>query len=304
MVYFLNGMFRSFKSFLGLLGTFTGGSTLGFAVASSQPWYLIAGAALLLTESLFVLFDSSKVLNDIKKEIGNLKKSLDEFRQSNVQLKDNINQLEELKSSFLKETEDLQKTIEGSADQIDQLTQLKSQYVDANRQLKDQLVDQEEKNRELELAVDNLDSIKNKITQENQKLQTLLKQGQTQIDSLTSIRDKYLEENKRLESEVNDLSTNNSTLKEQVEKLNSLYQDSKKLLVNLATAGDVFQEFSSTIDTNLTKMDHTQIGLDQTAQTFKNLVEKLSQKKFEDFDLNNDGQITQEEFITGLQKMS
>ena len=74
-----------------------------------------------------------------------------------------------------------------------------------------------------------------------------------------------------------------------------------------ARFGDRYNKFASTIDTNVIKLEttqedfaNTQEALQTTAGVIKTIMEKLRAQKFQDFDINKDGNVTEEEFNQGL----
>jgi predicted Zn-dependent peptidase len=79
--------------------------------------------------------------------------------------------------------------------------------------------------------------------------------------------------------------------------------ESKNLIQSLAKFGDQYTQFSTTIDTDILRLDQTTNNLDQTADILHNLVDRLKSQTFEKLDLNQDGSVTQDEFSSGLLKI-
>jgi predicted Zn-dependent peptidase len=79
--------------------------------------------------------------------------------------------------------------------------------------------------------------------------------------------------------------------------------ESKNLIQSLAKFGDQYTQFSTTIDTDILRLDQTTNNLDQTADILHNLVDRLKSQTFEKLDLNQDGIVTQDEFSSGLLKL-
>lgn len=92
-------------------------------------------------------------------------------------------------------------------------------------------------------------------------------------------------------------------LKNQIIKLRELHENAKKLLITLATAGDMFAGFSSSLSNRVDDLNQTQGNLDQTLSAMNNLLNRLTEKSFQKLDSNQDGSITEEEFRINLNKI-
>lgn len=147
---------------------------------------------------------------------------------------------------------------------------------------------------DIKKEIDRLNTLLNVITEETSRL----KQN---VDDLTHVKTDIVAENQELQKTIAETNKQIEYQDQQITKLKLLYDDAKKLLVNLASAGDMFNEFSHVIDTSVIKLDDTKADLDQTAGTLKKLVERLGQEKFQDMDLNQDGVLTPLEFSQALQ---
>jgi predicted nucleic acid-binding Zn-ribbon protein len=162
-------------------------------------------------------------------------------------------------------------------------------------------------NEELGQKLEQIYNIKENYKSENQHLQSLIENGQAQIEDLEELKDRYTEQIMALKGELDKSKDNNEELKTQIntldnqlEKLKKLYADTKQLMFNLSQGGDIFNQFSTSIDTSVVKLDDTQDDLDQTAKQLEALVEKLKSQKFEELDINQDGNISKDEFEKNL----
>ncbi len=310
MPYFVNKCFSTLKTVLGGIGTIASTGLIIYGTLGGASWVYVGGGILYLTESLFLLFDSSKVAADIRKELGKLKTNIDSFNEENKQLKDNVNDLNEIKNEFVQKNKDLHQTLQNVNEQVCALGSIKKDYSSANETLKrnidrhkSNIMELENKNNDLERNVEDMNKLKNDYMCENNKLQNLLEEGSEHVHDLEELKNQYVTENTKLYNEINNIEENNKEMKEKITyldeqllQLKQLYQDSKQLLVNLANAGDMFQDFSSTIDTNLVKLDNTTSDLEDTTGILSNLVNILKDKTFDDFDLDKSGYISKDEF--------
>jgi len=323
-MYFFGKIYRSSKMLAASLGSIGSVLAIVYGVLMSGGTVFIIGGSLCLVNSIFNFLDIAKVDKDIKKQVDNLKKQttelsykIQDFEHENQELHQNVTDLTDLKEVFIEKNTELQITMNSSLTQLETLEDLKDEYLSANRDLehhleeeKNQLVRLEDRNSELEGSLQKMINLKSQFGFENNRLKALVNQGQEQVEALDAIKARYLCENQKMAGELEDMSDNNEQLKgqityldDQVVKLRSLYQDSKKLLLNLATAGDLFNQFSDSIDTTIVRLDDTQEDLDITASTLHNLVEKLGQSSFKDLDIDEDGIVTEEEFQQAVQNL-
>lgn len=273
MSYYISQGFTYLKTSIGGIGLLASTSMIIYGSLASGAWIYLTGGAIFMALSLFTLFDSSKVISDIKREIQKLRGNINDFqvennilKNTNGNLQKNVDDLSNVKDKFICENKKLKDTVTMATSQLEMLDYLKEQYANANKLLFENLKTEGDHLvafANLETNLNYLVELKNSYVAENQKLQNLVHSTYTQIQSLKKLKENYLIENKKLSQELMDLSTNNSQLHEQVDylneqvtKLHDLYQDSKKLLLNLAVAGDMFNQFSTTIDTNMVKLEN------------------------------------------------
>jgi len=302
-MYFLSKCFRFAKASLAVIGTLMSTGVIVYGVVTSGGAIYIVGGGFYLATSLFLGFDSSKVLADIRKQIDILKTDLDLFDSENRQLCQNIDHLKQVKENFVKENRKLHSTLEQTEEHMRKLKHLKDELEENIEAEKDELTHFSVQNEELSQKLEQINQLKEAYQQENEQLQTLLDNGQNQIGKLEQLKIEYASEILILRDDLQLTQQNNYDLKDQVkemdvqlEKLRKLYQDTKQLMYNLSQAGDIFNQFSTSIDTSVVKLDTTQDDLDETARQLKQLVEKLKDQTFEEIDLDQDGKITKDEF--------
>jgi len=139
----------------------------------------------------------------------------------------------------------------------------------------EQLGTMKTENRTLKDGVEKLRNLGERFKEEHKRLTELVAKSEQKVLELQETKDAY--------------ETENNKLKEQVGKLHKLHEESKRLIKNLVTAGNAFNEFGEALG------DDVQ-SLDETAATMKNLLEQFEEGKFDELDLDGDGKITLEEF--------
>ncbi len=297
-MFFLTSLYKKLKLGVGGLGLVGSLSMIiyGAITGGTGGIVLAVGGGLWLVQSGLTLFDGSKIYEEIKEQINLLKTNIDEFAIENDNLRINVSQLKDAKDTFIRENRKLVKNIEASEKQLVKLDDIKNEY-----QLELDKLDQE--NQDLEGSLDRLQQLQDDYRLENDMLKGLIKQNQDQILQMEAIKEKYVEENQILQENNQENSEQIEVLKSQVSKLKELYNNSRLLLKNLADAGDLFNEFGNTLGNTVTQIgetaqniDETQEELDQTLDQMKMLVSKLQDSTFDEFDQNDDGIITAEEF--------
>jgi chromosome segregation ATPase len=303
MSYFISKVYQSVKLLTALSGTTGAILAIVYGAAMSGGTIFIVGGSLCLGNSLFNLIEIGKVNFDIKKQLDELKNNLRLFSQENVILQGNVESLNIIRGQFVKQNEELQKTLDKSSEHVDQLEKIKTEYDEMNKKLGTQLKEQNaqiveytSENKSLKDNVDKILELHGKFSQENTNLKTMLSQASQQINEVVQIKQAY-------EDEIQKLNQNNAAMTSEIQQQNDIIIKSKQLIRSLAQFGDKYNEFAQTIDTDLIKMDKTNDSLENTSMVLKNLVEKLETQTFEEFDVNHDGVITREEFTEGLERL-
>ena len=307
---------------LGSFGAIVYGAFLGL---STSGIIYIVGGSIWLTETCFILFDSAKVSSEIREQVNVLKANLKDFESENLHLKWSVSELNKVREEFVNENKKLVILLEKSDRNIKNLSKLKEKF---EKQAKEYKVLLDEEKRQLEIlsnqniiyiqentnltnGVKEIQKIKAELEGEIKNYQIVLKKCNDHIKILEKLRDDYILENEKLQETNYSNQKQLDILREQVQKLRELYNNSRELLVNLAEAGDLFTQFNSTlheslvdISTTAESLDETQEHFDETLNTLKNLVQKLKKSSFKDLDVNNDGIITKEEFEDGIKKLN
>jgi len=289
---FLSGFYRKCK--LGVAGLGVAGSVtmiiIGAVISHGAAIPLIIGGSIWLTNSGFVLFDGIAANSLIKKDVDRLKKTTADFENENLNLKHNVEGLEKTKNKIEKQNNRLQSSIDKAANQILSLTNLKTRY-EKNLEANEQNVEN------LETEVAKLDHLKYELTQNLQDLSKSLEGAESELKVMNELKSQYTEENKKLQESNKENKATINVLKSQVTKLNKLYDGTKALLANLATAGDVFTEFGSTIGDTSKELNETKEGYDDTLDKMNELLDRMKNSSFDDIDADDDGIITEKEFL-------
>ncbi len=250
---------------------------------------LIAGGSVWFATSGFVLFDSIKVHSLIRKDVDRLKKLTGDFKSENLNLKTNVGDLKKTRDKFEHQNVRLHKNIDKASCQITALSSLKQSYEKNlrgnNRHMK-----------ALENKVVQLDKLKYELTQNLQDLATSLDLANEELLTMEKLKNDYTLENKKLQAANQESAATVKVLQQEVGKLKALYIGTKKLLAQLATAGDMFSEFSNTIGTTAHDLNDTKQGYDDTLEKMESLLEHLKDRSFKDLDGDADGTITEQEF--------
>jgi DNA repair exonuclease SbcCD ATPase subunit len=275
----------------------------GATMAASGGTPIIVGGSLCLANSVFNLLEIGKINVDIKNQINELKLNLTQFGRQNVELEKNVQGLTDLKEKFIRQTEELQSTLDSSADQLEHLEKIKEEYDEVNKKLMGQLEDGQEQLHKYDenngLLADNVNKLlefKTQFQQENAELRSLLNQAHFQVVQIENLKNNYA-------NEIANLNQTNTTLGEQVNKQAKIIEESKNLIQSLAKFGDQYTQFSTTIDSDILRLDSTTSNLDHTADVLHNLVDRLKSQTFAKLDANQDGIVTEDEFSAGLLKL-
>ena len=176
------------------------------------------------------------------------------------------------------------------------LERLKEDYASQLNALSNSNKDLATSNQTLETNLDKLGTLKQSIQTKNEDLKVLLEQGRNQVQRLTEIKQEYEEENNQLQSLTDQQSEDLITLRTQVKKLGELYENSRKLMLNMAQASSVFDGFAGSLNEGLVRIDKTETGLSETLTGLNSFLAKLSETSFDMIDADGDNNISKEEF--------
>lgn len=307
---FLSSVYRTIKigvsGLTGLLGV-ASIVTGAFFITGTSGIVLVTGGSICCAAAGFNLFDSISAHSAIMKDVKKLEENVNKFHDENILLSNNVSNLETTKLEYINQNKKLADSLKNSEQQIKKLSDLKVQYEEANNKYTQLINNEKLEIVKLKNTVDELNSLQIKFKKENEILKNCLMENEKQINELEAIKNTYIEENNKLQHNNQENEKQLETLKIQVIKLKELYNNSKELLKNLALAGDLFTQFNNTISSNVVGLQDTadtlgktQDEFDSTLNEMKNLVERLKNTTFTDFDKNNDGIISKEEFDNAI----
>lgn len=295
-MYFLSKIYSFGKNLIIGLGGLCGGSALAYGIflgttAGTTPIaiILLAGGSIWVIQTGLMLIDNNKLLKDIRQEITHLELGIDAFNMENQTLKTNIETLTDLKDKYLLTMKDLKTNLKDMTNQVNGLEKLREDYETQVNFLK-------KSNTDLTANMDALATLKMNFQEEALRLHKNLDDTQAQFVELTRIKEAYEKENKQLQILAIQQGDDLNTLRSQVQKLAELYENSRKLMLNMAQASSVFSGFSDSLNEGLVRIDKTEEGLSETLTGLNNFMKKLSESTFKMLDTNNDGAINQDEF--------
>lgn len=257
---------------------------------------IIAGGISWLCVSSISLVETMSTYSIIKKDIDRLRNNIETFENENFELKANITsmngdikKLMAARVAFVEENKKLVESLKKSEKQI--LTM--NDIINENKIL----LEEEKTNVEsLNASILYLKEVKQNFNAENNKLKEINENNLEIINSLTNIKEEYIRENNELKKINVENSAQLEYLENQVDKLKQLYTNTKELMKNIVNASSTFNDISEDINNSAQNLDNTNENYNKTLNQMQNLLERLKDKTFDDFDKNNDGVITEEEF--------
>ena len=263
-------------------------------VIAGIAWLCISGISLIETLSTYSI---------LKKDIDRLRKNIKEFEEENFELKSNlarmrgdIQKLGETRREFVIENKKLVTSVEKSKEQLSKLSELNQNYNKMVQKSKNMLEDEKLSVQKLENEIKGFINLKDSFYKENFKLKEMNKNSEKLIIKLEKLKDNYISENKELKSLNEKNGKQLVFLETQVSKLKELYSNTKKLMKNIVNASNTFNDISIDIDRSAENLGNTNEDYNKTLEQMKNLLERLKDKTFNNFDKNNDGVISAEEF--------
>lgn len=257
---------------------------------------IIAGGISWLCVSSISLVETMSTYSIIKKDIDRLRNNIETFENENFELKANITsmngdikKLMAARVAFVEENKKLVESLKKSEKQILTMNDIINQ---------NKILLEEEKTtvESLNASILYLKEVKQNFNAENNKLKEINENNLEIINSLTNIKEEYIRENNELKKINVENSAQLEYLENQVDKLKQLYTNTKELMKNIVNASSTFNDISEDINNSAQNLDNTNENYNKTLNQMQNLLERLKDKTFDDFDKNNDGVITEEEF--------
>ena len=300
--YLLGNFFQGTKATVATISLVGSGMVLGWGILASKTVFIIGGSFGLLAPGLLLL-DSSVLTRKMRQTFEKIRDQTallqqhvtvfdhqnQELSRQNLKLSASLNQLQQTQAKLAKNVSELETSAQAAQAQVVKLESLRQAYLESNQHL-----DQENQ----------------AYQQQNTELQTKLLALGEQLGHLETIKNTYLNQNLELQNSLGDQAEQVEYLRDQVTKLQDLYKNARLLLINLATAGDVFNQFSQVMDGHLTglqttnnNLEQTQGGLQLTLNAMNSLLFKLKEAKFAQLDSNQDGLISAQEFSDNIQRL-
>lgn len=289
---FLTEMYRNVKLGVAGLGGVMSTTLIIVGIVATKGALgiaMIIGGSIWLSSSGFILFDSIKVSSLIRKDIEKLKKQTLEYKFENSRLTNSVNALKKVNDRFIE-------SANKSEEQIKNLSYLKTGYEKALKEHRKLLNDEKNNSERLNDSVNKLTRTKQNLVYNVKELSNTIKANKIIMDELKIAKDKYIDENNKLQESVKNNNKEVKELKRQVTKLKELYKSTKILMRNLATAGDMFNEFNTTLGDTSEGLNETKEEYDIALNRMNKLVEKMKNNEFKELDQDGDGTITAKEF--------
>jgi chromosome segregation ATPase len=327
MKYFLRSIYRIVKLIVAGVGIIIGGGILIYGAVQALPIYAVGGGLYFVT-GLLLVFDSSKILNDIKREIDRMEESINIFAQenqklaterenfaanniefvtNNKELRKQLTTLAGAERTLEEENHKLQQQVRIANAQLKKLDELKRSYEEQQTRLQTLLKQYGMENEELRGTAESMAAAHHELKEQNATLDSLLQGVHEQLRRMEQAKREYEEQNTEYrallaehKAKLSESEEQIASMTTQIEKLRELHENSKQLIRNLVDAGDMFQQFSTTIGTDVHKLDGITGDISEATTdlntTIARLNQQLTEREFANMDADGDGNITQQEF--------
>lgn len=337
---FLTNAWRYTKGAASALGGLAGigvviGGVLWLPASTIGGASLIAAGGLEIILALFNLYDSSKVwadmkkkfeelsemiekftteLNDFKGENEKLKSEREQFAKQNQHLTSNVQNLTTAEQNFEHENEKLKIIVEENKNQLLAITQRSQELENELKELQHQKEEYEKQNKEFDLQNEDLKTTVHKIKETQSQLQlenATYREIQTKLENqvrvLDGLKEDYKKQNEDMQNllqqetdKVTEAAEQIESLKTQLSRFVQLYENMKSLVKNLVSAGDMYQSFSTTIGTDVEKLDMSTSNVEGAVSNLLNIVNRLNkdmtEEDFNELDTDGDGKVTKTEW--------
>lgn len=169
-------------------------------------------------------------------------------------------------------------------------------YSENNQKLTSSLKELEDQNKKVSLINERLSVTVDDLETQNKNEEILNKKLEESLKLLKEQNENFKDHSEELAKKVEQLDKENAQMTAQVEKLKTLHEDSKKLLLKLMDAGDAFTSFNAIMSNNMDRLEGTSSDLQETSETMKMLIEAMEYQKFSELDTNGDGIVSKEEW--------
>lgn len=267
----------------------------------------LCGGVCLLPVGL-IIFENTKTLRDMRKIVKQLKNELKEFEdklimlnETNNKLKYNVSELTLIKDNFKNEVSKLSILLKEGEKDIDMLNNMVHDYNDTNQKLKNSINSLQTDNKELTKNIEDLLDIKFKYEVQINELTLVVKDINSKLESMENIKNDYEIQLNTLKHENMELIDTSNSLKEDLTKVQNMYQKSKDVISTLIKTKDIFEDLYSDMAKTASDMSNTEHNTELNVEQMKDMIKKFDEKRtqeiFDKLDVNKDGTISMDEFL-------
>lgn len=286
MYYFLSKCWRCSKLLVATTLTAASSGTVIYgsvvAAASTAP-IVIALGSIGLVGSAVLFFESCRVQADILKAIQKNEQLIADFKQENSAFHSENAVLQQ-------SVRTLESSLKSSAIQVEKLTSLRQELTAQLENHQKQFADEKlyfeqrsaQEQAQFRVQLQSLIATKDQFALENQNLQQALALAQEQTGKLEQL----------YQSELARDAANQA----QIAKLKLIVESMQQLLTAVTSQGEHFDNFEQTLDQRLQEMDKQNNQLVNAVEMMDSLLHDMTNRKFEELDVNADGVVDKIEF--------
>lgn len=286
--YFLSKAWRTTKLGVATTLTLVSAGILLYGVFTVGGLFNVIMGAIGLAGSAIIFVDSSKVHNDVAKAMEKNEELTRDYRETADELHQQTSDFRDENVALQRNVFSLGKSLKEAVKHTQALQKIKSKLEITASSLEQDIEDNRIQVFKLAQHVDELSDIRQELTTERNELEISVKKADEQTKSLQVLYETAL--------------ASDQAHQVQIEKLKLIVESSQKVLLAVANVGDQFDQFSTTIDTQLINMENQNDSLENTAHVMDVLLNQLQDKTFDDLDENKDGVVTADEFDNILKK--
>lgn len=176
------------------------------------------------------------------------------------------------------------------------LRKVTDDLISHEKRLRNTLIEYDRETAQLKIEVK---ALAGQIVVRDKQIQITNEQLNRQLDQIVRQEQINVEEAAHLQSlktESDAYYNENIKLREQVNKIQVLYEQTKKLVAQLILSEGELKLLGQSLNNNIDRVDTIGDKLDKTAQVLIMITQQIATKKFSELDVNNDGFIEKSEF--------
>ena len=257
----------------------------------------ICGGIAIIPAAL-ILVENTKLIADLEKNISELKKQVKEFTEQVSQLRKATAKYENENNRFVKSNEHLAELLKQAEIKVDALQRYLDTYKEANERFSKMLETEKDNNSKLAENVEELKSIKLQYENKIAELNLIVENINSQLGEITKIKEDA-------EAQLTLYQTQNNEMSLELEKVRSLYNKSKEVIMTLMKTKEIFEDMAKDMVNTLSDMTEvegkTQENVDKMTQVIEKYSQQRDQEMFDKLDTNKDGMLSMDEFIEGFE---